>query len=69
MLGQRENQDPYIFIQEDQTKQEAVRISFDSEKEFNKWLEVVQHNRKTDEEMQEFLKTKLIYDEKMGGPN
>mgnify|MGYP000967704446 CR=1 FL=1 len=42
MLGQRENSAPYIYIQEDPLKAEAIRVSFDAEAEFNKWLEVVQ---------------------------
>ena len=51
MLGQRENSAPYIYIQEDPLKAEAIRVSFDSETEFNRWLEVVQQSRKTDEEL------------------
>ena len=33
-------------------------MSFDSESEFNKWLEVVQMNKKTDEEMDKYIKMK-----------
>ena len=38
MLGQRENSAPYIYIQQDPLKAEAIRVSFDSEEEFNQWL-------------------------------
>jgi hypothetical protein len=55
MLGQRDNQSPYIYIKSEQLKDEAIRISFESELEFNKWLEVIQLNRKSDEEMDDFL--------------
>ena len=48
MLGSRDNNAPYIYIQKDPLKAEAIRVSFDSENEFNKWLEVVQQGRKTD---------------------
>ena len=58
MLGQRENSAPYIYIQEDPLKAEAIRVSFDSETEFNKWLEVVQQSRKTDAELIEIQKQK-----------
>ena len=58
MLGQRENSAPYIYIQEDPLKAEAIRVCFDSETEFNKWLEVVQQGRKTDKELIEMMKQK-----------
>mmetsp|Transcript_10021 Transcript_10021/g.16836 ORF Transcript_10021/g.16836 Transcript_10021/m.16836 type:complete len:515 (-) Transcript_10021:1034-2578(-) len=58
LLGQRENSAPYIFIQENPLKPEAIRISFDSEAEFNRWLQAVQISRKTDEQLIEILKQK-----------
>ena len=54
MLGQRDqstNLVPYIYIQENPLKPEAIRISFDSEPELNRWLQVVQQSRKTDEQL------------------
>lgn len=48
MLGQRDNSNPYIYIEYDYAKQEALRISYDTEDAFNKWLEIIQLNRKSD---------------------
>jgi len=41
MLGQRDNQQQYIYIKDERQLDQAIRISFESESEFNKWLEVV----------------------------
>jgi len=48
MIGQRDNTDAYIYIQQETNSAEAIRISFADEREFNKWLEVIQQNRKSD---------------------
>lgn len=58
MLGQKENSAPYIYIQKDPFKNEAIRITFDSEPQFNKWLEVVQYARKTDKQKAEIQRKK-----------
>ena len=62
MLGQRDNSDPYIYIQQDPLKAEAIRVSFDAESDFNRWLEVVQQGRKTDKELVEIMKQKQQQD-------
>ena len=46
MLGQTDNSAPYIYIQADPFKPEAIRLSFDSELIFNQWLQAVQKGRK-----------------------
>ena len=46
MLGRTDNSAPYIYIQADPFKPEAIRLSFDSEQVFNNWLKVVQIGRK-----------------------
>ena len=61
MLGQRDQQTnlaPYIYIQENPLKPEAIRISFDSEAELNRWLQVVQQSRKTNEQLLEAIRKK-----------
>lgn len=58
MLGQRDNQKPYIYVKSLVTADEPIRMSFDTESVFNKWLEVVQMNKKTDEEMNTYIKMK-----------
>ena len=56
MLGQKDDMSPYIYIQKDPFKAEAIRITFDNDTEFNKWLDVVQVSRKSEQEMEQFLK-------------
>ena len=63
MLGSRDNNAPYIYIQKDPLRAEAIRVSFDSENEFNKWLEVVQQGRKTDAQLIEIMKQRQQQDQ------
>ena len=58
MLGQKDNSMPYIYIQPNPLKSEAVRVSFDTEREFNKWLETVQWARKSEQQKREIQRTK-----------
>ena len=53
MLGQSENSAPYIYIQKDPFKPEAIRLAFDSEGQFNAWLEAIQLGRKTPQQIAE----------------
>jgi hypothetical protein len=53
LLGQSENSAPYIYIQKDPFKPEAIRLAFSSEDAFNKWLEAVQIGRKTEKQLAE----------------
>ena len=41
MLGQSENSAPYIYIQKDPFRPEAIRIAFDTADTFNLWLDTV----------------------------
>lgn len=56
MLGQKEDMSPYIYIQKDPFKAEAIRITFDNDVEFNRWLDVVQTSRKSDKEVEQAQK-------------
>ena len=43
------NSSPYLYIQPNPLQPEAIRVTFDTEDDFNKWVEAVQIGRKTDE--------------------
>ncbi len=45
-----------IYIQPDPLKPDAIRVIFDSEVIFGKWLLVIRENTKNDQELEEYRK-------------
>lgn len=51
-----ERKQSMIYIQPDPLKPDAIRVIFDSEIIFGKWLSVIRENSKNDRDLEEYRK-------------